>query len=55
MTLPDGTATPGVVSSVGTVAATTTGQQGQGTTTTIPVQVNADRPEGGREPWTRRR
>ena len=39
VTLPDGTTTPGVVSSVGTVATTTTGQQGQGPTTTIPVQV----------------
>ena len=30
VTLPDGTTTPGVVSSVGTVATTTSGQQGQG-------------------------
>ena len=37
VTLPDGTTTPGVVSSVGTVATTTPGQQGQGPTTTIPV------------------
>ncbi len=33
ITLPDGTATPGVVSSVGTVATTTPGQQGQGPAT----------------------
>jgi hypothetical protein len=39
VTLPDGTTTPGVVSSVGTVATTTPGQQGQGPTTTIQVQV----------------
>jgi hypothetical protein len=39
VTLPDGTTTPGVVSSVGTVATTTSGQQGQGPVTTIPVQV----------------
>jgi hypothetical protein len=39
VTLPDGTTTPGVVSSVGTVASTTSGQ-GQGpATTTIPVTV----------------
>jgi hypothetical protein len=37
VTLPDGTTTPGVISSVGTVATTTSGQQGP--TTTIPVQV----------------
>jgi multidrug efflux pump subunit AcrA (membrane-fusion protein) len=37
ITLPDGTTTPGVVSSVGTVATTTSGQQGP--VTTIPVQV----------------
>ena len=36
--LPDGTATPGVVSSVGTVAATTSGPGGN-PATTIPVQV----------------
>jgi hypothetical protein len=41
-TLPDGTTTPGVISSVGTVATTTTGQQG--TTTTIPVQVKLTDP-----------
>jgi hypothetical protein len=45
VTLPDGTTTPGVVSSVGTVATTTAGQQGQGTTTTIPVYVNLSDPK----------
>jgi hypothetical protein len=39
VTLPDGTTTPGLIYSVGTVATTTSGQQGQGPTTTIPVQV----------------
>jgi hypothetical protein len=40
VTLPDGTITPGTVSSVGAVASTTSGQQGQGpATTTIPVTV----------------
>ncbi len=37
VTLPDGTTTPGVVSSVGTVA--TTSESGGNATTTIPVQV----------------
>jgi hypothetical protein len=37
VTLPDGTSTPGLISSVGTVATTTSGQQGP--VTTIPVQV----------------
>jgi len=45
VTLPDGTTTPGRVSSVGTVATTTTGQQGQGPTTTIPVSVNLTDPK----------
>jgi hypothetical protein len=47
VTLPDGTTTPGVVSSVGTVATTTTtsGQQGPGPTTTIPVQVRLTDPK----------
>ena len=45
VTLPDGTTTPGVVSSVGTVATTTTGQQGQDPTTTIPVYVNLTNPK----------
>ena len=44
VTLPDGTTTPGVVSSVGTVATTTSGQQGQGPVTTIPVQVTLTDP-----------
>ncbi|HEY6791059.1 MAG TPA: efflux RND transporter periplasmic adaptor subunit [Trebonia sp.] len=39
VTLPDGTTTPGVVSSVGAVASTTPGSAGSGSTTTIPVQV----------------
>jgi len=40
VTLPDGTITPGTVSSVGAVASTTSGQHGQGpATTTIPVTV----------------
>ena len=39
VTLPDGTTTPGVVSSVGAVATTTPGSAGSGSTTTIPVQV----------------
>jgi hypothetical protein len=45
VTLPDGTTTPGVISSVGTVATTTPGQQGQGPTTTIPVYVNLTDPK----------
>jgi hypothetical protein len=46
VTLPDGTTTPGVVSWVGTVATTTTsGQQGPGPTTTIPVQVRLTDPK----------
>jgi hypothetical protein len=48
VTLPDGTTTPGVISSVGTVATTTpasqTSQQGQNPATTIPVQVRLTRP-----------
>jgi hypothetical protein len=44
VTLPDGTTTPGVVSSVGTVATTAPGQQGQGATTTIAVQVRLTDP-----------
>jgi hypothetical protein len=42
VTLPDGTVTPGVVSSVGAVATSTTGQNG--TVTTIPVQVKLTDP-----------
>jgi hypothetical protein len=43
VTLPDGTTTPGVVSSVGAVAATTSGPGGN-PTTTIPVQVKLVHP-----------
>ncbi len=44
VTLPDGTTTPGVVSSVGTVATTSATGSG-GTTTTIPVQVKLTDPK----------
>jgi hypothetical protein len=44
VTLPDGTTTPGVVSSVGTVAATTGSGPGQDPVTTIPVTVALTRP-----------
>jgi hypothetical protein len=44
ITLPDGPTTPGVVSSVGTVATTSQSQAG-GTTTTIPVQVQLTDPQ----------
>jgi hypothetical protein len=44
VTLPDGTTTPGAVSSVGTVATTTSGP-GQNPTTTIPVQVTLTDPK----------
>jgi hypothetical protein len=44
VTLPDGTTTPGVVSSVGTVATTSPSAQGQNATTTIPVTVTLTRP-----------
>jgi hypothetical protein len=44
ITLPDGTTTPGVVSSVGTVATTSGSGQGQSPTTTIPVQVRLTDP-----------
>jgi hypothetical protein len=44
VTLPDGTATPGVVSSVGTVAVTTPGPE-QNPTTTVPVQVKLTDPQ----------
>jgi multidrug efflux pump subunit AcrA (membrane-fusion protein) len=43
ITLPDGTTTPGAVSSVGTVATTTSGTNGN-PTTTIPVQVTLTDP-----------
>jgi hypothetical protein len=45
VTLPDETTTPGVVSSIGTVATTTPGAQGQGPTTTIPVTVSLSDPK----------
>jgi len=46
VTLPDGTTTPGVISSVGTVAVTS--ESGGNATTTIPVQVKlADRQAAG--------
>ena len=44
ITLPDGTTTPGLVSSVGTVAITTSGP-GQGPAAAIPVQVRLTDPE----------
>jgi hypothetical protein len=44
VTLPDGTATPGVVSSVGTVATTTPASQGQSPVTTIAVTVTLTDP-----------
>ena len=43
VTLPDGTTTPGVVSSVGTVAVTS--ESGGNATTTIPVQVKLTDPQ----------
>jgi hypothetical protein len=44
ITLPDGSSTPGVVSAVGTVATSTAGQGGSGSTTTIPVTVTLTDP-----------
>jgi hypothetical protein len=44
VTLPDGTTTPGVISSVGTVATTSASGSGQNATTTIPVAVTLVRP-----------
>jgi hypothetical protein len=44
VTLPDGAATLGVVSSVGKVATTSTSGLGQGAATTIPVQVKLAHP-----------
>lgn len=44
VTLPDGTTTPGVISSVGTVATTSQSQAG-GAVTTIPVQVTLTDPQ----------
>ena len=43
--MPDGKTTPGLVSSVGTVATTSSGTGGSGSTTTIPVTVNLTDPE----------
>ncbi len=43
VTLPDGTTTPGVVTSVGTVATSTAGPGGN-SATTVPVQVKLDDP-----------
>jgi hypothetical protein len=45
VTLPEGASTPGVVSSVGSVATTTSGQGGSGGTATIPVQVKLTDPQ----------
>ena len=45
VTLPDGATTPGVVSSVGTVATTSTSGSGGDPTTTIPVQVTLTDPQ----------
>jgi hypothetical protein len=44
VTLPDGTATPGVVAQVGTVASASASQQGQAPVTTVPVQVTLTSP-----------
>jgi hypothetical protein len=44
ITLPDGTTTPGVVSSAGKVATTSTSPGGSGSTTTIPVEVKLTHP-----------
>ncbi len=44
VTLPDGTSTPGVVASVGTVATTSASQQGQNAAATIPVTVTLSDP-----------
>jgi hypothetical protein len=44
VTLSEGTTTPGVISSVGTVATTTAPTQGQNPATTIPVQVKLTDP-----------
>ena len=48
VTLPDGTTTPGVVSSVGTVAAMS--GAGANATTTIPVYVTLVRPSAAGDP-----
>jgi hypothetical protein len=47
VTLPDGMSTPGVVSSVGKVATTTSGQGQNGPATTIPVAVTLTDPAAG--------
>ena len=44
VTLPDGTTTPGLVSSVGTVATTSGSGSGQGPVTTVPVRVKLTDP-----------
>jgi hypothetical protein len=44
VTLPDGTSTPGVISSVGTVATTSSSGSGGSPATTIPVQVTLTDP-----------
>jgi hypothetical protein len=44
VTLPGGSSTPGVVAFVGTVATSTAGQGGSGSTTTIPVTVTLTDP-----------
>jgi hypothetical protein len=44
ITLPDGTTTPGVVSSAGKVATTSSSPGGSGSTTTIPVEVTLTHP-----------
>jgi hypothetical protein len=45
VTLPDGTSTPGVVSSIGAVATTVTSGSDGGPVTTIPVQVRLTEPK----------
>ena len=44
VTLPDGSTTPGTVSSVGKVATTSSGSNGSGSTTTVTVQVTLTHP-----------
>jgi hypothetical protein len=44
VTLPDGTSTPGVIASVGTVATTSQSDSGNGTATTIPVTATLTEP-----------
>jgi multidrug efflux pump subunit AcrA (membrane-fusion protein) len=45
VTLPDGTATPGVISSVGTVATSSSGSSSSGGSATIPVHVRLTHPK----------